>query len=174
MEKHIEGGNQWTKVVGPMSATYMHLKEMGWLVETNDNGHISGVIDHNGGTWRPDDAVTWTDFQEEIGKVRMKALWEKGSDHRGGANMTKGVDLSVAQRHYKGLVCAGKHKEAGALMTICTGACWSPARLLEEGIIKPEEAVCPLCGQQDADEGHLFLGMPQSHGGPTPRHPKVQ
>ena len=46
-------------------------------------------------------------------------------------------------------------------MTICTGACWSPARLLEEGIINPEEAVCPLCGHQGADEGHLFWECPK-------------
>ena len=25
MEEHIEGGNEWAKVVGPMNATYMHL-----------------------------------------------------------------------------------------------------------------------------------------------------
>ena len=88
--------------------------------------------------------------------------------------MSAGVDLSVAQRHYKGLVCAGKHQEAGALITICTGACWSPANLLEEGMITPEEAQCTLCGQIDADEGHLFLGMSQGHGGQTSSHPKIQ
>ena len=105
MEEHISGGNQWAKVVGPMSATYMHLKDMGWLVETNDNGHMSGIIDQDGEAWRPNDAVTWIDFQEEIEKVRTKALWETASEHRGGANMSGGVDLSVGQRHYKGLVC---------------------------------------------------------------------
>ena len=100
-------------------------------METNEEGHISGIIDHKGEAWRPNDAVTRIDFQEEIEAVRIKEIWRKASEHRGGSNMTKGVDLSVAQRHYKGLVCAGKDKEAGALMTICTGACWSPARLLE-------------------------------------------
>ena len=68
MEEHIEGGNQWAKVVGPMSAAYMHLKEMGWMVETNDVGQISGVINNQGETWRPNDAVTWVDFQEELEK----------------------------------------------------------------------------------------------------------
>ena len=82
MEENINGGNQWAKVVGPMSATYMHLKEVGWLVETNDNGHISIVIDQNGEAWRPDDAVTWVDFQEEIEKTRIQALWEKASEQR--------------------------------------------------------------------------------------------
>ena len=70
--------------------------------------------------------------------------------------MSEGVDPKVAQRHYKGLMKAGKHRNAGALMIICSGACWSPVRLAEEGIIKDEEAKCPLCGEQGADEGHLF------------------
>ena len=74
-------------------------------------------------------------------------IWSQASTHRGWANMEKGVDLSVVQRHYKGLVKAGKHREAGALMTICTGACWSPARLAEEGIIEEDEAKCQLCGE---------------------------
>ena len=161
MEEHIAGGNQWAKVVGPMSAAYMHLKEMGWLVETNDVGHIIGVIDQQGKIWRPNDAVTWVDFQEELEKTRINTLWKKAASHRGGKNLEQGADISVAQRHYKHLVCAGKHAEAGALMTICTGACWSPARLYEEGMITAEEAVCPLCGCQMADEGHLFWECPK-------------
>ena len=75
--------------------------------------------------------------------------------------MGEGVDLTVAQRHYKGLIKAGKHRDAGAPMTICTGACWSPARLAEEGMIKPEKAKCPLCGVQDADERRLFWECPK-------------
>ena len=69
------------------------------------------------------------------------------------------------------LVCAGKHAEAGALMTICTGACWSPARLLEEGIITAEEAKCPLCGHPEADEGRLFWECPRVM---EARHPAIQ
>ena len=106
----------------------MNLKGIGWQIDTNDAGQISGVIDTNGEAWRPNDAVTWVDFQEEIERTRIKAIWQKASAHRGGENLKEGADISVAQRHYKNLVCAGKHGEAGALMTICTGACWSPAR----------------------------------------------
>ena len=53
-----------------MSATYMHLKDMGWLVETNEADQISGLIDANGEIWRPDDAVPWVDFQEELEKSK--------------------------------------------------------------------------------------------------------
>ena len=74
----------------------------------------------------------------------------------------------MAQRHYKSLVCAGKHAEAGALMTICTGACWSPARLLDEGIISAEEANCLLCGHPEADEGRLFCECPKVMEGSHP------
>ena len=149
----------------------MHLEEMGWLVETNDADQISGVIDTSGEAWRPNDAVTWVDFQEELEKTRIKAIWDKASEHRGGANLKEGADISVAQRHYKTLIYAGKHAEAGALMTICAGACWSPARLHEEGIITVEEAVWPLCGQQGADEGHLFWECPKIIEN---RHPSIQ
>ena len=99
MEEHIDGGNQWAKVVGPMSATYMHLKEMGWLVETNEAGQISRVIDNNGEAWRPNDAVTWVDFQEELERTRIKNRWHKASTHRGGENLKNGAGISVAQRY---------------------------------------------------------------------------
>ena len=56
-------------------------------------------------------------------------------------------------------------------MTICTGACWSPARLLEEGMITPDEATCPLCGHQGADEGHLFWKCPKVM---EAKHPAIQ
>ena len=53
-------------------------------------------------------------------------------------------------------------------MTICTGACWSPARLVEEGVIPLAEAKYPLCGQQGVDEGHLFWECPKCWLTPTP------
>ena len=139
----------------------MHLKEMGWLVETNESGQISGVIDNKGEAWRPNDAVTWVDFQEELERTRIKTIWEKASSHRDGENLKEGADISVAQRHYKKLVHAGRHAEAGALMNTYAGACWSPARLLEEGIITAKEAVCPRCGHQQADEGYLYWECPK-------------
>ena len=88
MEEHIAGGNQWAKVVGPMSATYMHLREMGWQVETNETGQISGVIDTNGEAWRPNDAVTLVDFQEEIEKPGPKH-YGKRSLHMGAVKISK-------------------------------------------------------------------------------------
>ena len=54
-----------------------------------------------GKKWRPNDAVTWVDFQEQLETTRIGELWKKVSKHRGGANMEEGADVSVAQRHYK-------------------------------------------------------------------------
>ena len=77
MEEHIDGGNQWAKVTGPMSAAYMHLKEMGWMVETNEANQIWGLIDENGDIWSPNDAVTWVDFQEQLEKPALKRFGKK-------------------------------------------------------------------------------------------------
>ena len=47
-------------------------------------------------------------------------------------------------------------------MSIQTGALWSPARLAEAGIQGPEGGhVCPLCGEPNVDEGHLFWQCPK-------------
>ena len=87
-----------------MSATYMHLSEMQWQLEPNDVGYICGVVNHENERWRPNDAVKWVDFKEDIERTRIKMLWVNASKHSRGAHMEKGVDLSVAQGHYKGLV----------------------------------------------------------------------
>ena len=81
MEEHIQGGNQWAKVVGPMRATYMHLKEMGWQIEMDDTGHISGLLNWSREALRPSDAVTWTVFKDGIERTRIKMIWAKASAH---------------------------------------------------------------------------------------------
>ena len=135
-------------------------KEMGWKVETDEAEHICGLIDENGDKWRPNDAVTWVDFQEQFETTRLKSLWQKASQHRGGANLEEGADLTVAQRHYKRLIHAGKHGEAGALMTICTGACWSPARLIEEDII-PRRRSAPYVENKGQMKATYFGNVPR-------------
>ena len=47
-------------------------------------------------------------------------------------------------------------------MSIQTGALWNPARLAEAGFQAPEGGhKCPLCGEPNTDEGHLFWQCPQ-------------
>ena len=76
--------------------------------------------------------------------------------------MQKGVDMSVSTKHYNRLVKEGKTAEASALMSIQSGALWSPQRLEEAGI-EAENGVhkCPLCGKEGTDEGHLFWECPK-------------
>ena len=71
--------------------------------------------------------------------------------------MEHGVDMTVSNKHYNRLVKEGKTAEASALMSIQTGALWSPQRL-QEALIPTEDGAhkCPLCGKVDTDEGHLF------------------
>ena len=97
------------------------LKRNQLVSRTNEAGQITGIIDNKGAAWRPNDAVTWVDFQEELERTRIKTIWETASAHRGGGNLKEGADISIAQSHYKNLVHAGKHAEAGALMTMCRG-----------------------------------------------------
>ena len=85
--------------------------------------------------------------------------------------MAEGADISVAQKHYKVIVKASKHRKAGAFMTICTGVCWSPARFVEAGIIQEDEAVCPQYGAHAVDEGHLFWEWPNVK---ESSHPAIQ
>ena len=69
----------------------MHLKEIGWKVELNEAEHICGLIDEHGETWRPNDAVTWVDFQEQLEKP--------GSNHSG----QRPLYTEAAQTSQKGL-----------------------------------------------------------------------
>ena len=76
--------------------------------------------------------------------------------------MDQGIDWSVSNRHYNKLVKDGKTDKAAALMSIQTGALWNPARLAEAGIETPEGGhKCPLCGEPNTDEGHLFWQCPR-------------
>ena len=61
-------------------------------------------------------------------------------------------------------------REAGALMSILTGALWPPQRLVEQDIIGSEDegAFCPICGEHGADEGHIFWECPGIQSGNHP------
>ena len=87
-----------------MSATYMHLKEVQWQLETDEAGYISGVINHDNETWRPNDVVTWVDFKEDIERTRIRMLWAQASKHRGGPNMEKESTYRLLKSIIKGLV----------------------------------------------------------------------
>ena len=132
-----------------------------------------GLIDSEGSKWEFNNTITWHDFQETLTEERSKQLWEEASKHRG-EGMEKGVDMSVSSKHYNRLVKEGKTAEASALMSIQSGALWSPQRLQEAGI-EAESGVhkCPLCGKEGTDEGHLFWECPKVCQNPDARLQKT-
>ena len=139
MEEHIEGGNQWAKVVGPMSAAYIHLKEIHTGMDLDALGGKIYDQEKQGDQFEVVDGVSWH-------KDRIEELWPKISRHRGGLGLQVGADFTAGQKHYRWLVKKGRMREAWALMFTLTGALWSLQRLVEEGIVREDapEACCPL------------------------------
>ena len=139
---------------GPMAATYKHLDDPAWQRERlGPEGYITGIRDQGGGTWRLHDAVAWYALKDQNQNKRIQAVSEIASHHKSVEGLADGADVTVAQKHYE----AGKHRNAKAFMTTCSGAFWSSAKLHEAGIITAEEVKCLLlCGEADAKEGHVF------------------
>ena len=108
------------------------------------------------------DGVSWHEFRESLEQDRIADLWPLIAQHRAGQGLAHGADLNAARSHYRWLVTTCRMREAGALMSILTGALWSPQRLLQQEIVTPEDegAHCPICGEHGADEGHLFWECP--------------
>ena len=135
----------------------MHLKEIRWRAAFDEHDQLHGIHDQEGSLWKFNTAVSWHDFEEEVAAIRINQLCQEASKHRAGQGMENGVDWSVSHTHYNILVKEGKTDRAAPLMSIQTGALWSPARLAESGIKAPQGGhVCPLCGEPNVDEGHLF------------------
>ena len=135
MEQHVFtlGGKAWARVKGPMAATFMHLREMGWTAHFGDQGH-DGFMDKEGVLWKFNHEISWQDFEEHTLEIREAQLWTQASGHRGGLGMKDGVDMSVSVSHYNRLVKKGQTDKAAALASITSGALWCPARLEEAGI----------------------------------------
>eukprot|EP00973_Karenia_brevis_P068777 9561394-Karenia_brevis.AAC.1 len=75
-----------------MGATQMHLKEMGWKVQWH-----SGVLrlkDHNGDIWQPNPAYGMGLMRPILEEARIKILWTDAAQHRHGAGMEQGLDLT--------------------------------------------------------------------------------
>ena len=135
---------------------HLHLKEIGWQADfqEGEEEELIGLIDQEGNQWRFNHEISWHDYEEQVNEEREKQLWKKASAHRGVQGMEQGIDLTVSTRHYNRLVKEGKTDKAAALMSIETGALWSPARMEEAGIpheTGASEHKCPLCGAANVD-----------------------
>ena len=66
MEQHVlqPGGKAWARVKGPMAATFMHLREIGWTAHFGDSGH-DGFKDREGILWK---------FNHEISRQGMLVI----------------------------------------------------------------------------------------------------
>ena len=159
MESQLtQAAQPWQCVTGPMSAAYMHFQEMGWKVDIRLEENRILYTDKRNDTFQIMDGVSWHKFRESLEQDRIADLWPILCKHRAGQGLAHGADFTAGKKHYKLLVKKGRMREAGALMSILSGALWPPKRLVEQGTIgeSDEGAYCPICGEHMADEGHIF------------------
>eukprot|EP00973_Karenia_brevis_P015399 2106131-Karenia_brevis.AAC.1 len=57
-------------------------------------------------------------------EARANLLWKKAAEHRHGRGMENGLDLTLTTKHYNWYIKQGKMPQAGAIMTVLTGALW--------------------------------------------------
>eukprot|EP00973_Karenia_brevis_P037828 5218005-Karenia_brevis.AAC.1 len=62
-------------------------------------------------------------------EARIQLLWRKATEHRHGKGMEDGRDLTLTTKHYNWYIKHGKMPQAGAIMTVFTGALWPGDRL---------------------------------------------
>ena len=105
-----------------MSAAYMHLKDMGWTIDFRIEEERILYTDGKGDSYEIMDGVSWHEFRETLEQERIAQLWPAMSRHRGGAGLDKGADLTAGRKHSRWLVKKGRMREAGALMSIMSGA----------------------------------------------------
>eukprot|EP00973_Karenia_brevis_P041319 5718737-Karenia_brevis.AAC.1 len=82
-----------------MGATQMHLKEMGWKVQW-PTGVLRFKV-HNGDVWQPNPAYGFGLMRQMLEEARLQILWTEETQHRHGAGMEQGLDLTITTKHYK-------------------------------------------------------------------------
>eukprot|EP00973_Karenia_brevis_P074045 10291029-Karenia_brevis.AAC.1 len=100
-------------------------------------------------------------------EARIQHLWTIAAQHRHGAGMENGLDLTLTTKHYHWYIKQGKVSQACAPLAVYTGALW-PADRLEssDNVYK-----CLFCQQAGYDEIHLFYTCLKLI---TSRHPMIQ
>ena len=123
MEEQIAAAKQpWQLVTSPMSAAYMNVKEMQWTVNLEAPQDKIFYTDRRGDTFEVVDGVSWHEFKESLEQDRIEDLWPILANHRGGSGMASGADMTAGKGHYRWLVKKGRMREAGALVSVLTGA----------------------------------------------------
>ena len=84
MEEQIAAAEQpWQVVTGPMSAAYMHVKEIQWTVNLEAPQDKIFYTDKRGDTLDVFDGVSWHEFKESLEQDRIEDLWPIIANHRG-------------------------------------------------------------------------------------------
>ena len=100
----------------------MHLKDIGWTISFLLEEERILYTDTKGDSYEMMDGVSWHEFRETLEQERIAQLWPAIAGHRGEAGLTRGADLTAGRKHYRWLVKKGRMREAGALMSIMSGA----------------------------------------------------
>ena len=148
---------------------------MGWTIEFRTDEERILYTDTKGDAYEIMDGVSWHELRETLEQEIIAQLWPAITKHRGGAGLAQGADFTAGCKHYRWLVKKVKMREAGALMSIMSGAMWPPSRLLENKIIPEDDpgAYCSICGEHGVDEGHIFWECPGIQSGSHPIIPKT-
>jgi hypothetical protein len=137
-------------------------------------GATIATLDHI--QWNPVSPVTWLDRQgdrweyqpgtsakpilDDI-KTDIEAdLWRKAAQHRNGAGLQEGVDMTVIKKHLKYFKKKELNAEAGLLTLVAAGGLWPKERKFGTQPPMVDNPFCPDCTGEVQDDFHLFWGCP--------------
>ena len=71
-------------VTGPMSAAYMHFREIGWTVNLDAPDHKIYYTDKRGDTFEVMDGISWHEFREGMEQDRILGAMASHGKAQGG------------------------------------------------------------------------------------------
>ena len=144
----------WSSVKGPMGATIMTMKQLGW----NPLGP-SRWIDHEDNTWQITADCSATVFIQAIKDRITQRLWSEAMDHRWGSGVEGGIDFTVIRRMCRAYLAKCLNSLHAMLLTIASGGLWPNDRKAKAGLIYDD--ACQLCNSgARQDELHLIWQCP--------------
>ena len=150
---------RWRFVSGPLSNVVACLYTLGWNPVA-----FYEWISPNGDSWTipttPGYAFCPYYLVYAIQDQAAALLWAKASQHFNGKGLEHGVAYNYSISLLRNYRLEALYDRAAALETIMSGACWSPQRKFEAGLISYDQTVCPMCFEMGCDDYHQFWGCP--------------
>ena len=150
---------QWQNVTDPLSNMVACLLSVGWVLLT-----FSSWIAPNGDTWSIPTSAAFGfcpyHVVREIQNDASMILWAGASKHYLGKGLEKGFSYEYTTQLLRKYRKDHVYDRAAALESILSGACWTPQRKYDAGLITLDENVCPLCHEVGCDEWHEYWGCP--------------